>query len=146
MQITKYKDALELAPVQDANPQRDQLKRLLSISSKSDSEDTVRQLLNEYLLSGTKKLLFKVTFEDQILGIIGVEQLEHHRFFIRHIAVEPDIQWKGVGKFMIERLPKHLPVKILETEVDELYVGFFRECGFDAFPEPYEKLPCRSIG
>lgn len=143
-------DALVLEPVRNTSNQEEQIQKLITLSLKEDARSNTGQTLAAYLQPNDQHQLFVALFEKLCIGIVGLENLGGHKYYIRHIAVEPDMQWKGIGNFMLEQLPKFLLLKILETETDKKYVGFFQACQFDVFPDPHkttsdEKYHCVKV-
>ena len=66
---------------------------------------------------------------DELIGIAGV-RVHNQAIEITDIAVQENMQQKGIGRKMVEYLAGkyHLP---LIAETDDDAVGFYRQCGFE---------------
>ncbi|MEM1319933.1 MAG: GNAT family N-acetyltransferase [Bacteroidota bacterium] len=119
------------------------LQDTLSLSIHCSSEEKINEIISTYFQTGNQLHLFIATYADTSVGVIGIEQLSATHAVIRHIAVDPDLQWKGIGRFMIENIERQFRLQVLSTEADDLAALFFEACGFqleriEAFgPERY---------
>jgi ribosomal protein S18 acetylase RimI-like enzyme len=67
---------------------------------------------------------------DGTLGLIGFETRGKDDASIRHIAVDPSRQRRGIGRLMITAAVQELGYKTLRAETDADAVGFYSSCGF----------------
>ena len=67
---------------------------------------------------------------DGTLGLIGFEARSNDEALIRHIAVDPSGQRRGIGRLMITAAVEELGYKTLSAETDADAVEFYSSCGF----------------
>jgi GNAT superfamily N-acetyltransferase len=88
-------------------------------------------------------------FDDAaVVGIIGFELTSPGCLRIRHIAVPPIAQRRGLGRRLIEACRERVLPKELYAETDKDAVQFYERCGFtvESLGEQYpgvERFACR---
>jgi N-acetylglutamate synthase-like GNAT family acetyltransferase len=68
---------------------------------------------------------------DMLVGCAGYEKVSQEKAILLHIAVDPKLRARGIGRHMVEYICKESRVATLEAETDRSAVDFYRKNGFD---------------
>lgn len=86
---------------------------------------------------------YKALYEGKIIGAIKVQLVDKHKLWIGRLAVDPDYQNRGAGKFMmkeIERIYEFVNIYELFTgEKSKRNIQFYKSLGYqiaEYFHEP----------
>lgn len=96
--------------------------------------DPSKNMIDEYL---KKSDVFTVTKNDQIIGIIVLLPLTSENVEIKNVAVKPEYQRQGVGRFLIENIvqvatnnkQKSICIGTANSSVGQLYL--YQKLGFE---------------
>jgi Acetyltransferase (GNAT) family. len=76
--------------------------------------------------------LFLWKMDEDIIGLIGVVQVEPSVLEVRHISVNPSYRGQGIGKKMVQSLKEMFPqMKIIPAEP---IAEFYRRCDSNNHP------------
>lgn len=75
--------------------------------------------------------IFGYYLNDQIAGIIAIDQPADRMPVIRGIAVGAAHRKQGIGKRLIQYACNELDIPVLTAETDDDAVSFYRHCGFE---------------
>ncbi|WP_042203786.1 GNAT family N-acetyltransferase [Paenibacillus camerounensis] len=117
---------------------QDAVKELLALCMAAGGE-AAEQEMNRYF-TGDSGDLFGCFVNGELSGIIGLRLEGGHTAQIRHIAVKPGWQGKGIGRGMIAEVSRADGVEKLTAETDHETAGFYRNAGF-AVTSLGEKYP-----
>ncbi len=101
---------------------------LLSLCIGFPTQSKVQLVLTLYQVDSARKL-FCCQLDGTSVGCIGVE-IEQDEGVLKHIAVAPHCQRKGIGRFMVDAVFSRLNLSRLRAETDKDAVGFYVQCGF----------------
>ena len=90
----------------------------------------VQEIIDHYFESANNLKLLMATIDDQMFGIIGLELKPKGEVQICHICVDPDVQWRGLGHFMIDTVAEQYQPRVMTAIADDQNIGFFESCGF----------------
>lgn len=122
---------LEVQPILQAVYPLDQLQYLFNLIKPGQTSKKLQTILDQYFNATTPLELFLTSSDTRLYGLIGVELLEDNELLIHHIAVDEEVQWRGLGKMMLEDVINRFePKAIRVNQIDELNSGFFEACGF----------------
>jgi len=102
------------------------LRKLLSFATSERNIDREYEL---YIHSSAREL-YGYTFENEVIGCIGIELLDLKHCEIKHIAVFPNHRGKGIGSKMISFIKVKHPVTFVIAETDKDAVSFYENYGF----------------
>ncbi|MBX8945529.1 MULTISPECIES: GNAT family N-acetyltransferase [Lysinibacillus] len=103
-----------------------EVKTLLSYAT---SEKKVEKEYSLYIAC-PERLLYGYTFEQDIVGCIGIVKREANQCEIKHIAVSPAYRGKGIGREMIRYVEEHHVFSSIYAETDQDAVIFYKNNGF----------------
>ncbi|MNE64283.1 acetyltransferase [compost metagenome] len=85
--------------------------------------------MNRYFTVDSREL-FGCFINGELSGITGLQRHSEHTVEIRHIAVKPEWQGKGVGRGMIAEVSRTAGIGTITAETDHEAAGFYRSAGF----------------
>jgi len=97
--------------------------------------ERLQTLLDKFYNQKAHPLLVSLNNND-INGIIGIDYSKAPHGWITHIAVQPDLRKKGIGRSLINYVFKAFSLKSIALETDQDAVDFYRACGFTALEIP----------
>ncbi|WP_080690512.1 GNAT family N-acetyltransferase [Mammaliicoccus sciuri] len=110
--------------------------KITSIESNSIIRDLFQNILNienikdvEEYYSITENELYSVSNNERIVGLVGLISTEQE-VVIKHIAIQSQIQNKGLGTEIINKIHQLFPKQKLVAETDNDAVGFYTKLGF----------------
>lgn len=103
-----------------------QVKTLLAYAT---SEKKVEKEYSLYIAC-PERLLYGYTFEQDIVGCIGIVKREANQCEMKHIAVSPAYRRKGIGREMIRYVEEHHVFSSIYAETDQDAVIFYKNNGF----------------
>jgi len=103
-----------------------QVKTLLAYAT---SEKKVEKEYSLYIAC-PERLLYGYTFEQDIVGCIGIVKREANQCEIKHIAVSHADRGKGIGREMIRYVEEHHVFSSIYAETDQDAVIFYKNNGF----------------
>ncbi len=120
--------------IEEYNPERHNtqaVKDLLAMAMGRSTPARIQTLLeNFYNIEG--HTIFIALDKDAILGMIGIDHTALPHGWILHLAVQPDLRKKGIGRSLINHAIKSFSLASVALETDQDAVGFYRACGFEA--------------
>ncbi|KUP20627.1 hypothetical protein AWJ19_13455 [Paenibacillus sp. DMB5] len=105
----------------------------------ADGKEAAEQEMNRYF-TGDSRELFGCFINGELSGITGLQRHNEHTVEIRHIAVKPEWQGKGIGRGMIAEVSRAAGIETVTAETDHEAAGFYRSTGF-AVTSLGEKYP-----
>jgi glutamate-5-semialdehyde dehydrogenase len=111
------------------------IKDLLAIAMGNPTPESIQTLLDKFYNQKAHLLLVALD-SNNITGIIGIDFTKTLHGWITHIAVQPDLRKKSIGRSLIDYVFKTFSLKSLALETDEDAVDFYRTCGFTAAEIP----------
>lgn len=114
------------------------MKELLALCM-ADGGEAAEQEMDRYF-TGDSRELFGCFINGELSGITGLQRHSEHTVEIRHIAVKPEWQGKGVGRGMIAEVSRAAGIGTITAETDHEAAGFYRSAGF-ALTSLGEKYP-----
>lgn len=84
----------------------------------------------DYYLTGPANLVG--AYDDVLVGILGF-LVDEEQIVLRHIATQPSLRRRHIGKSMIEWLATRYPDRLIVAETDAGSVGFYRRLDFTVF-------------
>ncbi len=106
------------------------LQDTLSSSIRYPTEEKVNAFIADYFLPNNQRHLFIAKYADTNVGLIGIEIINEEYAIIKHIAVDVELRWKGIGKFMIRSVLQQFNLKRISAIANDEIVGFFEACDF----------------
>ena len=76
--------------------------------------------------------IFGYYIDNQIYGVIVIQQQSDKTYEIKGIATEFTQREKGIAMQLIKFVCCELPISTLIAETDDDAVGFYKKCGFEA--------------
>jgi GNAT superfamily N-acetyltransferase len=80
--------------------------RILSLLAWTGEDDHVERIVSPYSKGSHRLLAYAEA--DRVLGVIDIETGPDERGIIRHIAVTPSAQGRGIGLLMVEGAAAHV--------------------------------------
>ena len=106
------------------------VKELLSLAMGSPTPEKLQKLLSEFY-SHDGHTLYITSNNNQLTGIIGIDNTASPHGWITHLAVRPDSRMKGIGRNLINQTAADLSLQSVALETDQDAVDFYRACGFE---------------
>ncbi|MEL6863626.1 MAG: GNAT family N-acetyltransferase [Bacteroidota bacterium] len=125
---------MNLVPFETSQYQISRIRLLLSLSAPEESEEEINRIIEAYYDPEVLNFLFLAQSANFSLGLIGIHRYSPQKGYIKHLAVDPELRWKGIGRFMVEGIAERFSLSQLETKATEENLGFFRACSFDIQP------------
>lgn len=94
------------------------------------TEDKINALVNKYL-KNQDIIVYGYTVENQVQGIIVLEVTDINNIVILNIAVDRIMQFKGIGRNLIEYSIRTFKPETLIAETDDDAIDFYKKCGFE---------------
>jgi GNAT superfamily N-acetyltransferase len=112
------------------------------IDERRDLEGLKKQISNPLVK------IHKITFNDQLAGLIIIWNLETFSF-IEHFAIEQTMRGKGIGSVVINQIRHHLKSIIIEvelpfTDLAGRRIKFYKNAGFHVHSGNYFQPPYHS--
>ncbi len=107
------------------------VKDLLAMAMGRPPPERIQALFN-YFYNETTHPIFVASDNNNITGMIGIDITMKPYGWITHIAVQPDLRKKGIGRRLIDYVFKTFSLESLALETDQDAVDFYRACGFAA--------------
>ena len=124
---------LKLEPAESTLYPFDKLQEFVRLSMNiHPSGKQPQEIIDLYFDSSNNLKLLLATIDDQMFGIIGLELKSEEEIQIRHICVDPDVQWRGLGHLMIDTVSEQYQPRIMTALADDQNVGFFESCDFQS--------------
>ena len=106
------------------------VKDLLAMAVGRPTPEILTQLLEKFY-TADNHTIFVAVDGVSVIGILGIDYSASPHGIITHLAVQPDLRMKGIGKNLINHVTKTLGLTSIVLETDQDAVEFYRACGFE---------------
>jgi GNAT superfamily N-acetyltransferase len=107
------------------------VKDLIAMAMGRPTPERLQRLLDNFY-STDGHTIFVALDKSQITGIIGIDYTAAPHGWILHLAVQPDLRKKGIGRGLIDYAFKEFSLESIALETDQDAIGFYCACGFTA--------------
>jgi ribosomal protein S18 acetylase RimI-like enzyme len=120
--------------IEKYNPRRHNIqavKDLLAMAMGRPTPERIQTLLDKFY-SIEKHPIFVALDNNDITGMIGIDHTALPHGWIIHLAVQPALRKRGIGRSLIDHAIEAFSIESVALETDQGAVGFYRACGFNA--------------